>query len=82
MNSNTTLPTTTATITETKSSEAPPYPLSFAALASLIASGAPIPGIRDIPNKLAEGEPSISTVELSKVKKPWEVKKVESEAME
>lgn len=53
----------------------PPYPLSFAALASLIASGAPIPGIRDIPDKLAEGEPSVSTVDVAAVRKPWEVEK-------
>lgn len=44
--------------------------MSFAHLASLIASGAPIPGIRDIPDKLAEGEPSVSTVGVKR--KPWE----------
>lgn len=65
---------TSSTISSTTStpSDAPPYPLSFATLASLIASGAPIPGIREIPNKLASEEPSISTIEVGKVKKPWE----------
>ncbi|KAL8292930.1 hypothetical protein RQP46_000624 [Phenoliferia psychrophenolica] len=52
------------------SSAEPPYPMSFAHLASLIASGAPIPGIRDIPDKLAEGEPSVSQVSVKR--KPWE----------
>lgn len=47
-----------------------PYPLSFAALANLIATGAPIPGIKDIPDKLAEGAPSVSTAQVQK--KPWE----------
>lgn len=40
----------------------PPYPPSFAELARLIATGAPIPGIKHIPDQLAEGEPSKSTL--------------------
>lgn len=36
----------------------------------MIATGAPVPGIRDIPDLLAEGEPSESTAQVPK--KPWE----------
>ena len=50
--------------------------MSFAHLASLIASGAPIPGIRDIPDKLAEGEPSVSKVGVKR--KPWETAESET----
>ncbi|KAM0790867.1 hypothetical protein ACM66B_004708 [Microbotryomycetes sp. NB124-2] len=49
-----------------------PYPVSFQQLAALIASGAPIPGIKDIPDKLAEGSPSQSQIDVQKVRKPWE----------
>ncbi|KAK4698760.1 hypothetical protein P7C70_g7508, partial [Phenoliferia sp. Uapishka_3] len=44
--------------------------MSFAHLAALIASGAPIPGIKDIPDNIAEGEPSVSKIEVKR--KPWE----------
>ncbi|GAA6004041.1 hypothetical protein JCM10207_006528 [Rhodosporidiobolus poonsookiae] len=47
-----------------------PYPPTFSELAHLIATGAPIPGIRDIPDRLAEGAPSEATREA--VRKPWE----------
>ncbi|GAA6009116.1 DUF5572 domain-containing protein [Rhodotorula paludigena] len=50
--------------------ENPPYPPSFAELAQLIASGAPIPGVRDIPDELAAGEPSEAKHEARR--KPWE----------
>ncbi|KAK4050860.1 hypothetical protein OIV83_003282 [Microbotryomycetes sp. JL201] len=49
-----------------------PYPVSFQQLAALIASGAPIPGIKDIPDKLAEGAPSQSQIDVQRVRKPWE----------
>ncbi|GAA5907573.1 hypothetical protein JCM5296_007194 [Sporobolomyces johnsonii] len=56
----------------------PPYPLTFAHLAHLIATGAPIPGIKDIPDRLAEGEPSESRREVVEgVRKPWEVRRDE-----
>ncbi|GAA6063305.1 hypothetical protein JCM10212_006715 [Sporobolomyces blumeae] len=48
----------------------PPYPLSFAHLAHLISTGAPIPGIRDIPDELNEQPPTKS--ERDALKKPWE----------
>ena len=28
--------------------------------------------MRDIPDKLADGEPSVSTVDVAAVRKPWE----------
>ncbi|BGP08602.1 hypothetical protein OF846_003627 [Rhodotorula toruloides] len=52
------------------SSSDPPYPPTFAQLAALIATGAPIPGIKEIPDKLAEGEPSESRESVRR--KPWE----------
>ncbi|SCZ89128.1 BZ3500_MvSof-1268-A1-R1_Chr1-1g00979 [Microbotryum saponariae] len=59
-------------VTSSRTPDNPPYPISFTQLASLIASGAPIPGIKDIPDRLNEGEPTPSQVDLSAVKKPWE----------
>ncbi|BGP55912.1 hypothetical protein JCM8202v2_003519 [Rhodotorula sphaerocarpa] len=50
--------------------DTPPYPPTFAELAHLIATGAPVPGIRDIPDRLADDEPSESRAEP--MKKPWE----------
>ncbi|KAK4050710.1 hypothetical protein OIO90_004932 [Microbotryomycetes sp. JL221] len=61
------------TTTTSKSDDAP-YPVSFQQLAALIASGAPIPGLKEIPDKLAEGEPSESTIDVKTVRKPWEQK--------
>ena len=52
----------------------PSYPTSFAALAALIASGAPIPGIKQIPEKLNEVEaskPKVAQVPGAG-RKPWE----------
>ncbi|BGP25134.1 hypothetical protein JCM10295v2_004054 [Rhodotorula toruloides] len=51
-------------------SDHPPYPPSFAELAALIATGAPVPGIKEVPDKLAEGEPSESREGVRR--KPWE----------
>ena len=50
--------------------EGTPYPLSFGELAQLIASGGEIPGIKQIPDKLAEGTATAS--QLEQPKKPWE----------
>lgn len=47
-----------------------PYPTSFAQIVELITSGAPIPGIREIPNTLLTDQATISTV--PKRRKPWE----------
>ncbi|GAA6042339.1 hypothetical protein JCM8097_003854 [Rhodosporidiobolus ruineniae] len=60
------------------SSETPPYPPSFAEIAQLIATGAPIPGIRTIPDQLASDAPSRSTLASSGSgagRKPWEREK-------
>ncbi|GAA5822076.1 hypothetical protein JCM3770_007009 [Rhodotorula araucariae] len=54
----------------TTESANPPYPPSFAELAALIASGAPIPGVRDIPDELAP-EPA-SEPKAPARRKPWE----------
>ncbi|KAF8933765.1 hypothetical protein BGZ47_010709 [Haplosporangium gracile] len=51
----------------------PTYPKSFQEICELIASGKPIPGIRQIPNNLAEGTPS--EAKLAPKLKPWEKKK-------
>ncbi|KAG9073087.1 hypothetical protein KI688_000874 [Linnemannia hyalina] len=50
----------------------PTYPKSFQEICELIASGKPIPGIRQIPNNLAEGTPS--EAKLAPKLKPWEKK--------
>lgn len=67
------LTTTSATSTGGAIGEAalPPYPLSFSALATLIATGEPIPGIKDIPDLLNDAPGTEST--LKGGKKPWEV---------
>ncbi|OAQ34507.1 hypothetical protein K457DRAFT_14346 [Linnemannia elongata AG-77] len=54
----------------------PTYPKSFQEICELIASGKPIPGIRQIPNNLAEGTPS--EAKLAPKLKPWEKKKAAS----
>jgi len=51
-----------------------PYPTSFAHIVELITTGQPIPGIREIPNKLSEEKPSESV--QSKRKKPWETQAI------
>ncbi|KAF2097468.1 hypothetical protein NA57DRAFT_58052 [Rhizodiscina lignyota] len=47
-----------------------PYPTSFAQIVELITSGQPIPGIKDIPNTVLEGQQSESN--KPKRRKPWE----------
>jgi hypothetical protein len=53
----------------------PAYPSSFTALASLIASGAPIPGIKQIPERINDAAPATPQL-AGRVpgagKKPWE----------
>ncbi|KAG0243113.1 hypothetical protein BGW41_002975 [Actinomortierella wolfii] len=56
--------------TATPSSAEPTYPKSFQEICELIASGKPIPGIRQIPNNLAEGTPS--EAKMAPRRKPWE----------
>ena len=47
-----------------------PKPASFAEICDMIAEGKPIPGIRDIPDTVLEGQASES--QAGKRKKPWE----------
>lgn len=47
-----------------------PKPASFAEICEMIAEGKPIPGIKDIPDTILEGQASESTT--GKRKKPWE----------
>ena len=61
--------------TESESASLPaPYPSSFSHIVSLITKGEPIPGIRDIPDTVLEGEKSASTAERRR--KPWEMNDV------
>lgn len=47
-----------------------PYSASFAEICDMIAEGKPIPGIKDIPDTILEGQASES--QTQKRKKPWE----------
>ncbi|KAF9701765.1 hypothetical protein EKO04_000095 [Ascochyta lentis] len=47
-----------------------PYPTSFAHIVELITSGQPIPGIKEIPNTVLEGQGT--QPEKPKRRKPWE----------
>lgn len=53
----------------------PAYPSSFAHVAQLIATGAPIPGIKHVPDKLNEEaptEPQLAGKVAGAGRKPWE----------
>ena len=52
------------------SDQAAPYPMSFNHIVSLISSGEPVPGIKEIPDTTLEGQASEATSE--KRRKPWE----------
>jgi Family of unknown function (DUF5572) len=54
----------------TAAPDATPYPTSFAHIVELITTGQPIPGIKEIPDTVLEGEKSESTA--ARRKKPWE----------
>ena len=55
----------------TASSEPPaPYPPSFSQIVELITNGQPIPGVKEVPNVVLEGQASQPTT--AKRKKPWE----------
>lgn len=47
-----------------------PYPTSFAHIVELITTGQPIPGIKEIPNTILEGQGT--QAEKPKRRKPWE----------
>lgn len=55
----------------TASNEPPaPYPTSFAHIVELITTGQPVPGIKEIPNTILEGQGT--QAEKPKRRKPWE----------
>jgi hypothetical protein len=60
------------------SEPAAPYPTSFAHIVELITSGQPVPGIKDIPPTVLEGQGTEPT--KPRRKKPWE--KEESQVKE
>ena len=47
-----------------------PYPISFSQIVELITTGQPIPGIKEVPDTLLEGQASQPIT--AKRKKPWE----------
>ncbi|KAI9889109.1 MAG: hypothetical protein M1814_005833, partial [Vezdaea aestivalis] len=49
---------------------ATPYPASFTHIVELIMSGKPVPGVKDIPVTVLEGERSANVI--PKRRKPWE----------
>jgi len=55
----------------------PKYPKSFYEICEMIAKGLPIPGIRQIPNKINEGTPSKPSMKPRP--KPWELKRMQYE---
>ncbi|GAA5992445.1 hypothetical protein JCM5350_001594 [Sporobolomyces pararoseus] len=62
------------------SSSEPPYPISFSHLAHLIQTGQPIPGIKQIPDRLTKELPSQSQEQVRR--KPWEKINVKAEEEE
>lgn len=58
--------------------EPPPYPMSFQEIVELISTGKPIPGIKDIPDTLLEGQSSESSKQARR--KPWEKDETAAEA--
>ena len=47
-----------------------PYPTSFEQIVELISTGQPIPGIKDVPDTVLEGQSSQTNA--ARRKKPWE----------
>ena len=47
-----------------------PYPVSFSQIVELITTGQPIPGIKEVPDIILEGQASQNST--AKRKKPWE----------
>lgn len=60
----------TSTAPTAPDGEAALYPLSFNHIVELITSGQPIPGIKDVPDIVLEGQASQTM--KAKRKKPWE----------
>ena len=61
-------------IASAQADDEPPYPISFDEIAEMIASGKPIPGIREIPDTLNEEQPTEAKVAklAGAGRKPWE----------
>ena len=58
-------------MTAVNSSEPPaPYPTSFGQIVDLITTGQPVPGIKEVPDTILEGQASQPST--TKRKKPWE----------
>ena len=72
--------TTTETPTSAPDPKIAPYPPTFAQIVKLIQTGAPIPGIREIPDTLIPLEQASKPV-LPKRRKPWE-KDLDESALE
>lgn len=58
--------------------EAAPYPISFSHIVDLITSGKPVPGIKEIPDTVLEGQASEPT--RPKRRKPWEKEETKQES--
>ncbi|KAL2041723.1 hypothetical protein N7G274_005507 [Stereocaulon virgatum] len=56
--------------TNTSSEPPAPYPTSFSQIVELITHGQPIPGIKEVPDTVLQGQASHATT--TKRKKPWE----------
>jgi hypothetical protein len=59
---------------EEQQEDGPRYPKSFFELCDMLAKGIPVPGIKQIPDQLAQGEQS--QPELQPRPKPWQVKEI------
>ena len=62
---------------EANNEDKPKYPKSFYEICEMIAKGLPVPGIRQIPNKINEGTPSKPSMKPRP--KPWELKRMQYE---
>ena len=49
---------------------AAPYPISFSQIVDLITNGGPIPGVKEVPDTVLEGQASLPTT--VRRRKPWE----------
>lgn len=52
----------------------PPYPVTFDEIAEMIATGKPVPGIREIPTQINEAAPTEASIARQEGagRKPWE----------
>ena len=70
MSRSTTPPVSTESSVSTSSDASAPYPLSFNHIVDLITTGQPIPGVKEVPDTVLEGQASQAM--KVKRKKPWE----------